>query len=375
MNRLFHDKPFDEGTKLKLDIFRRYVREWISVFMTEARSLDHVTKINIFDFFAGPGTDSVGNDGSPLIIVRELKSYCETNHRVKSGKQINLYFNDNSRKKISRLRTNLVGLICEKGCCQINFSTKTFSRALKEFYPIISDTGNANLLLLDQFGISDISPEVVRQLAECPQTDILFFIASSYLKRFQNHPAFKRKFNLSDKNLDYNTIHRFICEYFKEKLSDINYCLAPFSIKKGRNIHGVIFGSHNLYGLEKFLRVCWDIDPQTGEANYNIDKDPSRDGQRCLFEEMNSFRKNDLFESDLKEFIQKNKPNNLLMYEFCLERGFPPKESKKILDNLQKTQWLNISPVRTGEKVRKGAYYLNHGERIPKILFNIIKGV
>lgn len=375
MNRLFHDRPFDDGTKLKLDIFRRYIREWIPVFLTESRSLDHVTKINIFDFFSGPGTDIEENDGSPIIILKELKNYCNLNRNQKNGKPINLFFNDKSRKKISKLRTNLIAIACSNGCCHIKMSTFTFQKALKEFYPIISEEGSANLILLDQFGVSDITPDVVRCLAECPQTDILFFIASSYLKRFQNHSSFKDKFDLCDKNLDYNTIHRFICEYFKEKLNALNYHLAPFSIKKGRNIHGVIFGSHNLYGLEKFLHVCWDIDPQTGEANYNIDKDPSRDGQRCLFEEMNSFRKNDLFESDLKEFIQKSKPNNLLMYEFCLERGFPPKESKKILDNLQKTQWLNISPVRSGEKVRKGAYYLNHGERIPKILFNLIKGV
>jgi three-Cys-motif partner protein len=369
----FHEQPFSEATKLKLDIFRRYIREWVSVFLTESPKLRNVFSVNIFDFFAGPGRDAEGNDGSPAIIAKELKSFCDIKAGLKAQKPINLFFNDIDNDKICQLKTFLKQIACKRDCCRANYSSWPFSEALDQRYSIIHDKGSANLVILDQFGISDVTPDAVKKLAACAQTDILFFIPSSYLHRFQKHPAFVRKFDLRGQNLDYNTIRRFICDYFKEKLGNVQYYLAPFSIKTGRNIHGIIFGSGNLLGLEKFLRICWDMDAQTGEANFNIDSDLSRDGQQCLIPEMNTFRKIDQFEKDLKGYIQQSNPDNKAMYQFCLEKGFPPKESKKVLDNLQETRWLSVVSILAGEIVRKGAFYLNSKE-IPRIRFQKVEG-
>jgi hypothetical protein len=221
---------------------------------------------------------------------------------------------------------------------------------------------------MDQFGISDVTPEIVQKLARCSSTDILFFFPSSFLKRFQGHPAFSSKYDLTGCNLDYKTIHRHICDYFKEKLTGMSYQLAPFSIKKGSSIHGVVFGSGNLLGLEKFLKVCWNIDPQTGEANYNIDNDLARDGE-TLFPEMNTFRKIDEFENELKEFIENSSPDNLKLYGFSLDKGFPPSEAKIALDKLVKSNWLEVRSLETGKRARKGAYYLGYREIYSKIRF------
>jgi len=68
----FHEKPFDEGTETKLQIFELYAREWLPVFL--ARTAPLKREIHIFDFFAGPGADSVGNLGSPLRLLRQLAS-------------------------------------------------------------------------------------------------------------------------------------------------------------------------------------------------------------------------------------------------------------------------------------------------------------
>ncbi len=368
MNKHFHNQPFDEATRLKLEIFKRYTREWVSVFMTESPSLKNVTAVNIFDFFAGPGGDSFGNDGSPIIILKELKAYCESRAGLKAQRPITLYFNDIDEDKITQLQKTVSETACQRGCCEIIFSVQDFSEALEHYFPLIKNLHHANLIILDQFGIKDVTPEIVELLSKCNRTDIIFFIPSSYIKRFQNHPAFKSKFDLADKNLDYNTIHRHICDYFKEKLNNQKYHLAPFSIKTGKSIHGLIFGSGNLYGLEKFLKVCWDLDPQTGQANYNIDNDFARDGQLCLFN-MNTFRKVDQFEQDLKEYIQRETPDNLQIYSYILEKGFPPTEAKKIFDKMLADDWLKIIPGPSEKKTIKGAYYLNHNETTARIRF------
>ena len=68
--RNLHDKPFDESTKDKLDLYRDYLREWLPVFIHS----HFVDTIQIFDFFAGPGTDLAGNPGSPVITCDEIRT-------------------------------------------------------------------------------------------------------------------------------------------------------------------------------------------------------------------------------------------------------------------------------------------------------------
>ncbi|MDX9883994.1 MAG: hypothetical protein RBS73_18185, partial [Prolixibacteraceae bacterium] len=82
--------PFDEATKLKLEIFRECFREWLPVFVHNPS----IKRIYIYDFFAGSGSDSIGNPGSPLILLQEAKGEnCKICDAV-GGKQIIFAFNE-----------------------------------------------------------------------------------------------------------------------------------------------------------------------------------------------------------------------------------------------------------------------------------------
>ena len=70
MSDQFHGRPFDEGTLTKLQIFELYAREWLPVFL--ARTDPPKREIHVFDFFAGPGTESKGELGTPLRLLRQL---------------------------------------------------------------------------------------------------------------------------------------------------------------------------------------------------------------------------------------------------------------------------------------------------------------
>lgn len=373
MNKIFHDQEFDDGTALKLDIFRGYIREWISVFLTDSPKLGHVTSVNIFDFFAGPGGDTASNPGSPLIILKEIQNYCDEHGSIKNNKPIAIYFNDKDPEIIETLKSRIASNHCGLGCCQPKFMSELFADALKALLPVIEHPGSANLVIMDQFGISDVTPEVVQRLATCVRTDILFFFPSSFLKRFQENQSFKNKYDLSGKDLDYKTIHRAICDYFRERLGVRKYHLAPFSIQKNASIHGVIFGTSNLLGLEKFLNVCWKLDPETGEANFNMEGDHFWGEENTLFDEVKSFKKIDQFKADLLQFITDKEPDNLGMYAFCLENGFPPsKANQSLKEILESGQIETVLP--DGQKARKGAFYLNHSESTSRIRFHKCKG-
>jgi hypothetical protein len=155
-------------------------------------------------------------------------------------------------------------------------------------------------------------------------------------------------------------------------LEGVEYHLAPFSIKKGANIYGVIFGSGSLLGLDKFLKVCWKADAVTGEANYNIDSDFSWGGQKSLFAEQNVIRKVDLFAHDLKEFIRSSSPSNRDVFKFCLTKGFRPGHASDILRAMQKNNELQVVDWTSGLPGKAGTFYLtwdNYNKHDPKIRF------
>ena len=357
----FHEKPFDDATQLKLEIFRGYIREWLPVFLTQyGGGRGQYEHVNIFDFFAGPGHDATGHPGSPLIIVEELKQFCAEGHRA-SGLDVRMLFNDVNPDHIARLRQKVAKIACGNRCCHTEYSAMSFQESLRKNLPAMQDTNSANLVIMDQFGVKEVTPDVVRQLVACGTTDILFFISSSYIRRFINAPELGGQFDMDAeevKTLDYNVMHRFVCDYFRGKLNGQKCYLAPFSIKKGGNIHGVIFGSGSLFGLDKFLKVCWKKDAITGEANYNIDGDFAWSGGKSLFDADNAITKVCLFEEELTRFIREYSPTNHQLYEFCLTKGFLPKKAREILGPLCKAGKLDIVGLDAARPSADGAFYM-----------------
>ena len=104
MAKDFHNKPFDDETILKLEIFKGYIREWLPVFL----SRKSFSTVYIFDFFAGPGKDLHGQEGSPLIILDEVKKYLNNPKLHYADKvSITLFFNDDDPDKIFSLEKEI----------------------------------------------------------------------------------------------------------------------------------------------------------------------------------------------------------------------------------------------------------------------------
>ena len=362
MKNSFFDKKFDEATTVKLNLFRQYIREWLPVFMTRRKfGASKIENIHIYDFFAGPGYDSEGNPGSPLIIVEELKAYCTAMTDLKADVSVKMVFNDIKKPFVHKLKQAVAEIACDKTCCSIQFSNVSFAEALDCYLPIMNSKTSAHLVIMDQFGIKEVTPEVVRQLSRCQNTDILFFISTAFIYRFIEAPEIKGKFDLNAddrKDLEYNVIHRHLCDYYRKLIDDDAFYLVPFSIKKGSNIYGVMFGTKHVYGLEKFLKVCWTLDVKTGEANYNIDQDSIWHGQLSLFTENNKFKKIDLFEKELCKYLQAHNPDNVSLNKFCLSKGFSTTRAGEVLASLQAKGELTVWDIDKNTLARKKAFYL-----------------
>lgn len=66
-----HQRPFEESTVTKLEIFEQYLTAWLPTFLFSRNS----QAITICDFFAGPGHDINQTPGSPLRILKALEKY------------------------------------------------------------------------------------------------------------------------------------------------------------------------------------------------------------------------------------------------------------------------------------------------------------
>jgi three-Cys-motif partner protein len=168
----FFGKPFDEGTLTKLEIFELYAREWLPVFLSRANPIK--PKIQIFDFFAGPGLDSKGQSGSPLRLLKQLNIY-----RALPGWShvaIHVHFFDKSSQNVKTLKRSIEnsGLSLENVALDIR--RLDFETAFEQCSPLLKDRQAAKLVFIDQFGVDQVTDEVFRRLINFPTCDFLFFI-------------------------------------------------------------------------------------------------------------------------------------------------------------------------------------------------------
>lgn len=362
-NKQFHSSVFDGGTQLKLELFRGYIRQWLPVFLS---GKSYYSEVHVYDFFSGPGTDIAGNPGSPIVILEEIDAFfASRGGDVASNTRIIVHFNDINCDYITHLEA-LVNSRQKSSLYETQFSSQEFRYALFDSLGSIESINTANLIIIDQFGIKEVDKEIFCTLVGCKTTDILFFISSHFIKRFITEDSFKQYFSIPQdevKSISQNDIHRYVCGYYKKMIPrDKLYYLAPFSIEKESNIYGLIFGSGNLLGLDKFLQVCWSKDNIAGEANYNIDEDICCKGQTALFPEDRVPRKKDKFKKELKQYISSHQPTNLLIYRFVLESGFLPTHAREVLLEFQKESRLVVTDAQTGQLCRKGSFYVSWDE-------------
>lgn len=343
---LHHEKEFDSGTKTKLDIFENYLIEWLPTF------LFHNSEVNICDFFAGPGEDICHNPGSPLRIFNVIKKF--ENRILKQEVNIKVILNEQKKQKYEILKNNIKEKLTELGSDLMKLITvDIFNDDFKILFPQLESKliKGPNLFFFDQNGVKQITVDFVKHLENFHKTDYLYFLSSSYFQRFGFEHIFP-DLNIKNKDIKNLEIHRTIVEKFRELLpEDSKTQLYYFSIKKERNVYGLVFGSKHLLAVEKFLTVAWNKNKINGEANFDIDHDLDR--QLDLFTHQPSkLTKLERFEIELKNFAkQRNRFTNKDVLHYTLSKGFIPKHAREILIRMRKSNHLKyFSHTKIGYK-------------------------
>lgn len=359
MAKDINKKNFDSATKLKLDLFKESFKEWLPVFIHNP----YVQKRFIYDFFAGSGLDADGNFGSPLILLDEAKGeelmYCSNS----DGKKIVFAFNEKGKRKSKVLEKNIekFKIDCLNNCkrekCVYdhhvgNYDFKeAFSRT--NVIEIMKNKKYSKFVLLDQYGFKEVDNDVFKQLINFPKTDFIFFISSSFINRFQNQPAIKKYIEtekIEFKKSQPKHCHKLISQYFKDQIpKNKEYYLHQFSIKKGTNYYGLIFGTSHTLGMEKFLKVCWSKDKMAGEANFDINNDFQSD---TLFYDEIFSNKIEQFKTDLFIMIQnKAIKSNIEGLKYTLKYGLQTKTYLEAITDLIDKGKVFVSKGRFNKKI------------------------
>lgn len=350
MAKDINKKQYTEETQLKLDIFEQCFREWLPVFLHNP----FTQTLHVFDFFAGSGYDTDGHPGSAISLLKEMQAYCKK-PEIKS-KNIHFTFNEALPQKSKELQKNITEYIskCEEnnncvecnifeniGICNEKFQDLFQSERIQS---TLQDEKLAKFIILDQYGFKEISKEVFRQLANAPKTDFIFFISSSFIRRFKDHEATLQY--IDTEKINYNEqepkeCHRAIANYFKDLISNKKeYFIHHFTIKKGSNYYGLIFGTGHTLGMEKFLRVCWKQDKFSGESNCNINNDFEPD---TLFHNLDNTKKKETVRNDIREKILSGKiQDNITGMKYALSNGCQPKLFIDTIESLKKENKVSI---------------------------------
>ena len=333
-------KPFDDGTIDKLQILEDYFKEWLPVFIARDEVIWY--KIQIFDLFAGEGKDINGVPGSPIRLLNILNQNKAL--IIKSKVKIRIVFNEFDREKYDTLLFNIKDL-ADYSLYSIEFHNGDFAVIFDSYYKTMKES--ANFLFLDQNGIKQITENIFSKLIQLKATDFLFFISSSYIKRFVDVEEFNKYLKITKQDLEgksYYHIHRVVLKYYRSMIPiEMKYFLAPFSIKKPTGIYGLIFGTNHTLGIEKFLHVCWKYDRLRGEANFDIDNERINLKNLGMFAEYNIPSKRQVFENLLRQkIINKELQTDYAVYLFSLDEGFLLKDANHILKELDSEGKINL---------------------------------
>ncbi|CAN5801691.1 hypothetical protein BH11BAC7_BH11BAC7_36280 [soil metagenome] len=356
-----HEEPFDESTIAKLEIFEDYAKAWIPTFVMQGQ---YIPTICIFDFFAGTGYDKNGVAGSPIRILAKIKE--QVGNVVQKKTKIKVYLNEYEPNKKEQKKFEQLNKACSEylaanddvnRAIEINFFNEDFEVLFPKLIGTISQY--PSLVYLDQNGIKFLSEKYFSKLEETRQTDFLYFVSASYFWRFGNTAEFKEHLDIDmseAKKDQYKFIHRNIIDQLRRKLppnSDLK--LYPFSLRKGANIHGIIFGATHPRAVDKFLNIAWKRNGINGDANFDIDNDLPNP-QLDMFSEGKPTKIQIFKERVRGKILAREIKNNYELLQYVYDQGHIGAHAAECLKKMKSdgdVAYDGLSPLVTYENVYK----------------------
>lgn len=327
--------------------------------------------ICIFDFFGGTGYDVNRIPGSPIRILEMIRRYMLLifQNRVK----VHFYLNEFEPDRKDQRKFALLKDACTRyleqqkdlnRAVQIHYYNEDCETLLPKLLPVIEQ--HPSLVYLDQNGVKFLAGKYLMALEKMAETDFLYFVSSSYTWRFGDSPEFQAHLDLDFSEIrqnPYKFIHRSLIAGIKKKLpAGSALKLYPFSIKKGANIHGIIFGATHPRAVDKFLNLAWGKNELNGEANFDIDDDAKKT-QVDIWGARNQTKIERFKDTVRKKVLAGEIKSNADLLHFVFAEGHVSRHAAEVLREMKKSGALTYdapSPLVTYENVYKNKRILEY---------------
>ncbi|MBO7447878.1 three-Cys-motif partner protein TcmP [bacterium] len=358
-------------SQAKVEFYKTYLEKYLAIL----RATQYVKHINIYDVFCGKGIYDDGGKGSPVVAYDTIKAVCEK-QRLEHTTEISLIVNDIDKERIGKVKEYIKKN--EHSYCNVEYYNLDIDEMFKTILPKLDNSSDdtRNLIFIDPYGYKTIKRELICELMKNGKTEIILFLPISHMQRFTNAAV-------QDKQAvaQYEPLREFVFGFFPDPNHPIRqnpvsakdyikfvadaltfnniFLTTSYYIERDKsNCFALFFMSPHIFGLEKIVEAKWELDEEAGKG-FRI---PERTGnlfEREFAEEAkisNGLRLKSLLEKELCRPTTSRK-----LHEIVVKNGFLPKHANEVLKQIQQENpKLIVKDFKTGEPLRKGAFFISH---------------
>lgn len=269
--------PLEPHTKAKHDILRKYLGVWFSIMINS--NFDTLLYI---DGFAGPGVYDKGEDGSPLIVLKEALNQLE---KWKKRKKIKCMFIEQNKERFQVLQDRINSLELPKEIEVLTINSD-FGKMENDILGFLNQHRAPAFVFIDPFGYK-LSMNFMSKVMRYPSTEILINFMYDSVNRWITlkeqekvmSDLFGTKEWIEMKNASKRELHDFYQTQLEKKAAKF---VRSFEMQDKRNktIYYLFFGTNNMKGLTEMKRAMWKVDPE-GSFTFSDRTNPD---QLVLFE-------------------------------------------------------------------------------------------
>ena len=347
-----------DHTFAKHHILKTYLEAWMPIMSRQSKSLGVLQSNLLFvDGFAGPGSYSGGEDGSPILAIKTV-----LDHPYDFPIPVNFVFIEKDKERYDLLKTaieNIKQLTDEspkiKSIRVINDDCEIIlNRIIDEAEKSKNKVGPA-LVFLDQFGWSDIPMDLIKKIMCHSECEVFSYLNWDGMNRFltdqSKHPAISRAFGGNEWKpvLEFPPDEKplFMLNTYKTALKNKagSKYVWHFAMcnEDDKLIYWLFFCTNKLRGLEEMKKAMYRVD-QSGGFRFSDKNDPA---QLSLFKNYNE----DELAEELFSTFQGKTISVFEIKEFVLTET-PAYLYKSVLRELEGNDKIEVKLAISGKRIK-----------------------
>lgn len=282
-------------TLAKHQILKAYLNAWMPIMSRQSQRLGiSNTRLLFVDGFAGPGSYTGGQDGSPILALKLVLS-----HSYQSNIPVRFLFVEENK-----MRYDLLCKEIEKYQSQLANSPRIESHleirgdcegVLNSYLDNLVQSGEKlgpALFFLDQFGFSDVSMGLIAKIMTNPLCEVFSYLDWDHMNRFLSDNKKWNSITIAFGGEEWKEVFKlevprkaaFMLEAHKKAIKQRTYSKYVWNFamcdENNKLLYWLVFSTNNLRGLEVMKGAMWGVD-RTGGFRFSDNNNPCQLG---LFE-------------------------------------------------------------------------------------------